>query len=173
MSETTAEAAEPEQSPAEARFVDRHWGLVCVLCVFPLAAILHYTLTFHTTCMLNPFYHWGNDYSNPTLLRYWLTRDPALWAGMLIAHIGYHRGLRMPALRTHAGIFLVATAPFTLWVWDIPFTNRVLCRTLHDDRLQVAGVTITGNHIFLMAFVLHVVLYWLLRRRRIVAEAAA
>ena len=172
MSDTAADAAESEEGAApRGSFSDRHWALVCVLSVFPLAAILHYTITFHTTCMLNPFYHWGNDYSNPTLLRYWLTRDPALWAGMLLAHIGYHRGLRWPVLRFHVGIFLVATLPFTIWVWDIPFTNRVLCRTLHDDRLQLAGFGVTGSHIFLLCFLLHAALFLLLRRRRSAAAS--
>ncbi len=73
------------------------------------------------------------DYT-PHAVSIWLTADWSLLVALLSAAVMYllggsHKTIRMPVLA-----FVIAFAPLALWVWDIPFSGRIICRFLHDGR---------------------------------------
>jgi len=76
-----------------------HWGVWCVLIIFPLAAIAHNAIFYSGTCMLNPF---GSDYSDWPTLKAWLSRDPSLPWAIGCSFMIYYFGQKNPMLRVLA-----------------------------------------------------------------------
>lgn len=131
---------------ARVRAESLRWALACVLVVPPLAAILHHVVFYRATCMLNDF---GPEYGLMTV-GLWLSRDPSLWVAMLIALAAYQLGNRLTGLRPLAIPFVLAFLPLTLWIWDLPFTGRIICHYLHDDQLLLAeGVPFKSRYLYL------------------------
>src|SRR5438067_8967145 len=121
--------------PAGDRFPDRleHWRTVCVLLVIPLTAMLHHLMNQHR-CILETF---GNDY-NLSSLRQLLLRDPSLPWAIAAMVLVYHLGLRSNFIRRAAAPAFAAFLPLSVWLWDIPFTGRVICHHLHDRHMMLA-----------------------------------
>ncbi|MFP8878630.1 MAG: hypothetical protein VCE43_03755 [Myxococcota bacterium] len=173
MNETASKPAETATDSVRPSALDRHWGAVCFLAVFPLTAILHNSVFFPATCILNAFGQWGDDYTSLQLLRMWLLRDPALWIGFLLAHVAYHAGIRRPVWRLLLAAFLVAFLPLTVWIWDIPFTDRVICYSMHDGRLRFGAFTLSSKHVYFACSALYGVLLLAMRGRIRAAWARA
>jgi hypothetical protein len=129
---------------------DRQWLWVSGLLTFPLAAVLHNGVFYLSNCMLNPF---GPSYLDMPTLGRWLSRDPALpWSIVLAALINW-LGHRIPALRTAVWPLLFCFLPLTIWIWDIPLTDRLICRLFHDGKLMVLGVPVRSRHFYLAGLV--------------------
>lgn len=121
------------------------WALACALSVLPVAAILHHAVFYQTTCMLNPF---GADYSLD-VLALWLSRDPSLWIALLLGLAAFQLGNRVRGLRPLVLPFVVAFAPLALWIWDLPFSGRIICNLFHDERLVLMeGVALRSRHLY-------------------------
>jgi hypothetical protein len=134
------------------------WRLVCAAAVLPLSAILHHVVFFPKTCMLNPFWKGGDG----AWLRL-LGHDPALPVAFFLALLLFGLGRALPAVRSHVALFGVAFAPLALWLWDLPFSERVIHAHLHDLRVVVHGVALQSRHFYALGVVLYVGL--LLARR--------
>ena len=131
------------------------WALICCLNFFPLAAALHNAVFYRPTCMLNPF---GHDYASLSVLATWLARDPSVPWAVVGSMLIYWAGLGLPILRMLAAPIFIAFLPLTIWIWDIPFTSRVICASFHDGRLALFGVPIMSRHFYLLGLVTYVVL---------------
>jgi hypothetical protein len=97
---------------------------------FPLTAVLHHAVFYQPTCILNNF---GPDYT-ATVLMSWLSLDPSPYVALVGALVAFVLAMHYPVLRLAIVAFLIATIPLTVWIWDIPFTGRIICRLGHDGR---------------------------------------
>jgi hypothetical protein len=95
------------------------------LTVMPLTAILHNLVFYHPTCLLNPF---GPE--SVSAYQAWFFRDPSLGWAVVAATLMWAFAPRSAVIW-----FLIAFAPLTLWIWDIPGSGRTICRHFHDGRL--------------------------------------
>lgn len=129
----------------------RWWTLTCILLVLPLGAIAHHAVFYHGQCMLNPFK--GSDYSDPSTLWAWISRDPSLPWAIVLAFSTYFVGRSCSMVKLLAACFLVAFLPLSLWIWDIPFTGRYI-EQFHDSRLQVLGLTVMSRHFYELGMLL-------------------
>jgi hypothetical protein len=109
---------------------DRSWKMVAVLTFFPVTAILHNAIFKPHRCVLNLV---GNDYY-PSVLAKWASSDPSPWLAMILTVVTYVVGARKPLFRPLVMAFLIAFLPLAIWVWDIPYTGGIVCRTLHDGK---------------------------------------
>lgn len=126
----------------------RRWVAVCALNIIPLTAILHHLAFFRPTCILNNF---GHDYT-PAVILNWLSHDPSLPIAVALVIILYFIGRRFEAMRVPALVFFFAFLPLSVWIWDIPFTNRVICYSFHDGRgwLRSKHLYIFGTAVWLI-----------------------
>ena len=142
----------PTASPLTDAGARLWWRVVCVLSVLPVAALLHYGVFHRPTCMLNNF---GHEYT-PAVVGAWLMRDPSLpWAiaAMVAAH---WIGARVLLARALVAPGFITGLLFTLWIWDVPFTGRVVCDHFHDKGFVVAGVGLGTKHIAGVCAVMYV-----------------
>ncbi len=141
--------------------------LGCLALVFPLTAILHQTVFFPKMCMLNKL---GADYT-PEVIAKWLSRDPSLALAALLAWSFYRLADRYRSLRVFLIPFLVGFAPLCVWVWDIPFTGRAICASMHDKQIVFPGGGYLRNrHLYVLGAIVFGALsswFWLRRRRAI------
>lgn len=156
----------PFKAPAASPMSDANallwWRVVCAVSVLPIAALLHWGLFHHPTCMLNNF---GHEYT-PAVIWAWLSRDPALpWAviGMFLV---YRIGLNWSALRALIAPGFVAGLLFTLWIWDIPWSGRAVCGHFHDDAFMIAeGVPMRSKHVLGVCAILYTSsMFWVFPR---------
>ena len=106
------------------------WRLLTALAAIPLTAIFHNLLFYRSECMLNSF---GKE-ALPTYIS-WLSKDPSLpWAIIRAATI-YTAGKSAPWLKTLVLPFLIGFLPLSIWIWDIPGTGRIICRSFHENKL--------------------------------------
>lgn len=149
----------------------RWWLLVCVTLFVPVAAALHHLIFFPHQCVLADT---GYDY-DPATLAAWLARDPSpAWAAL--AALGIHRiGLRSRRVRSMVAPVFVAFIPLSIYLWDIPFTGKAVCRLSHDGNLILFGSTALRTlHLYGLGAVVWAVLFGLLlveRRRFELREA--
>jgi hypothetical protein len=129
------------------------WALTCVLLVLPLAAIAHNSVFYPSRCMLDPF---GADYSSLEVLSAWLSRDPSLPWSIAMALATFLLGRQVPLIKILAACLLISFMPLAIWIWDIPFTGRVICFLAHDDRLQVLGWPVRTRYFYFLGIVLFV-----------------
>lgn len=109
----------------------------------------------------------GPDYDLHTI-GLWLSRDPSLPLGIVIALIVYFAGKKFGFLRTITAIGVVASVPLVVWVWDIPFTHRIVCSSFHDSKLRLPdGTIVTSLWIYVLSAILFVALMIFRYRRRI------
>lgn len=110
--------------------------------VFPISALLHHAVFYRPTCMLNPF---GEDYYIEVIIK-WLSNDPSLFLALLISIFLYILAGRVKLAHSAVVALVIAFLPLAIWIWDIPYTGRVICDLLHDGKtfmhtryLYVAG----------------------------------
>jgi hypothetical protein len=82
----------------------------------------------------------GDDYTVESVRQLFL-RDPSFpWAVAAMVLL-YHWGKRWGGLRTAVVPAFAATIPLSIWLWDIPFSGRVVHSHLHDGRIVLPGGT--------------------------------
>lgn len=140
------------------------WGVVAGLLFFPFTAILHHAVFYSPQCILNPY---GPEYTHETL-RALIATDPSLALGAALALATWRIGIRFRAMQTFALAFLVAFAPLTIWLWDIPFTARAICRHFHDGQYGLRSA-----YFYALGAALFLPLLWLIKRRRSLRHARA
>lgn len=127
------------------------WIIASVLSVIPLTAILHHSMFYPHTCILDPF---GPDYM-PSVVYDWISRDPSLPWSIIIMTLAYNIGNRYHKFRILILPVFVSFLPLSLWVWDLPFTNRTICRHFHGGRLVIFGdIPLTRRYFYIFGFVL-------------------
>ena len=147
--------AAPIAATAPAR---RAWWLtLSVLLVIPFTAVSHHAVFFRPTCMLNHFN--ATDY-NLEGLRMWLAGDPSLYVAVVAAVLVWFVGHRWEIVRLLAAPFWVSFVPFSLWIWDIPGSGRLICRLCHDGRivLPVLDHTVRSRDLYLLGILTYALL---------------
>jgi hypothetical protein len=104
-----------------------------LLATIPLTAIFHHAIFYRPTCMLNCF---GQDYHIGVVLS-WLRNDPSLPLALLAAIVVWVAGLYLSQIRPWVFAFFLAFLPLSIWIWDIPFTGRLVCYTFHDGKTLI------------------------------------
>lgn len=133
------------------------WATLSVLLVIPFTAVLHHAVFFRPTCMLNHFN--ATDY-NLAGLRLWLSGDPSLYVALVAAVLVWFVGRQWEIVRLLAAPFWVSFVPFSLWIWDIPGSGRLICRLCHDGRivLPLLDLTVRTRHLYLVGMATYAVL---------------
>jgi hypothetical protein len=142
----------------------RSWYTACVLLVIPLTALLHYLFNLHR-CMLETF---GDDYTVESVRQLFL-RDPSLPWAIAAMVLVYHVGKRSPWVRRAVAPAFAASIPLSVWLWDIPFSGRAVCRHMHDGRMMLAeGVKLDTKWICALCLLFYLAIQSILfyRRRR-------
>ncbi len=131
------------------RFAGRHrWRWTCATLVVPYAAVLHHAVFFPRTCVWNPFEGADRFSTNPGRL---LREDPSLPWAVAAAVLTYRAGKNRRPVRRLVGPLFASTVPLSVWLWDLPFSGRVLCRTVHDGNLKVGRVKVRSAHFYPLA----------------------
>jgi hypothetical protein len=131
---------------------------------FPLTAVFHHAVFYPSSCILNNF---GHEYT-PAVVMAWLSLDPSPYVALVGALIVFVLAMSYPALRLAVLASLLATIPLTVWIWDIPFTGRIVCRLLHDGRTVISSLDL-----YLFAAISFApIWYWLWRNSGGSAQAA-
>lgn len=140
------------------RHDNRFWGVFCALLVLPFGAALHHAVFFRPTCMMNNFSM--QDYTDVAGLQRWLMADPSLGWAIAMAFTTYHLGRRFDVLRRLAAPINLSFLPLSIWIWDIPFTHRVVCMTGHDGRIALAdGMPMRTMYLYFLGAALTAV-FW-------------
>lgn len=140
----------PSENPLESRSAMRWWRVTCLLSLLPIAAVVHNVVLpgTRTTCMLNNL---GAPDWRIDVIVDWLRRDPSLFIAAAFMALVYKLGLRSGTLRALVAPGFVSSILYSLWIWDIPFTGRVVCMTMHDNRLLLAEGWPVTSKLLLMA----------------------
>ena len=142
----------------------RSWRLVCLVAFFPFLTIWHHAVFHHSQCILNP--QRALDYSFESI-SHLLTTNPAIYAAGTMCLMCYYLGNRLSRYRYLLVFFCIAFAPLTIWIVDIPFTGRFICRTLHDDRFMLfADTPLRSRYFYLLGATLFTGLLFPFRGRR-------
>lgn len=145
------------------------WRAVCILLVFPLAAAAHNAVFYYPSCMLAPFVKpYQGDYTLD-IVAAWLSRDPSLPWAMATAMAAYYIGRNSNVeFKLIIASVAVAFLPLAVWIWDIPFTGRIVCHAAHDQRLQIFGTAVMSRHFYAIGLIGTIVLSWIsiLRARK-------
>jgi hypothetical protein len=110
------------------------------LTILPFTAILHNAIFYHPQCLLNPF---GPE--SLSAYEAWFFRDPSLGWAVVAATLTW-----VLAPRSAVIWFLIAFAPLTVWIWDIPGSGRFICRHFHDGKLILPILGHVGSRDFYM-----------------------
>jgi hypothetical protein len=121
------------------------WGLTCTLLALVFTAIAHHAIFYPHQCLLDAF---GADYSADALAA-WLSRDPSLPSAFAMTFVIFLLGKQFLPVKKIAACFCVSFLPLALWIWDIPFTGRLICVHAHDDRLKILGWPIKSSHFYM------------------------
>lgn len=128
--------------------VNKPWAAQCAALVIPYTAAWHHMVFYRPTCLLNPF---GPEYNWETVSTI-LMRDPSLAWALLTAIVTYFAGLhaRIGRLVQLAALpVFIGFIPVSLWVWDIPFAGRPICRHWHDGKLVLPLLgTMRGTYLY-------------------------
>lgn len=135
----------------------RRWVVIACLLVFPITAIAHHLVFYPQMCMLNPF---GPAYDMATVAT-WLRYDWSPYLGVALAALAYLVGRVFEGVRVWSLAFVLATAPLSLWLWDLPIGQRPICNLAHDDR-----IFLSARHLYLFALVACPIVAVRLRRFR-------
>jgi len=131
------------------------WALFALLTTFPLTAIFHHAIFYRPTCILNSF---GSDYRTEVILL-WLQNDPSLLFAVLGASSIWITGLYRTQFQYWIIAFLITFLPLSIWVWDIPFTDRLICHLFHDGKTPLHA-----RHLYLLGITLWIPTAILLRK---------
>lgn len=128
------------------------WAALCIACIIPIAAVLHHRIFWLSQCMLNPF---GDDYT-PSVIHAWLLGDPSLPWAIILAGVCWVLGTIYAPLKMMVAPVFSSTLPLSVWLWDIPFSGRFICRHFHDGGLALAtGVPLSTRHFYGLAGLLY------------------
>jgi hypothetical protein len=105
-------------------------------------------------CIMNKI---GPDYTVETIKR-WLSIDPSLPLAVAFALVALVAGMRWTWVRSIVAPAIVASIPLVVWIWDIPFTGRIICDSFHDGRLRIGSTRITTPWVYCLSAVLYVFL---------------
>jgi hypothetical protein len=130
-------------------------ALLAFLSFFPLTAVFHHAVFFRPTCILNNF---GAEYT-PSVIAIWLSLDPSPYVALIGTLLVFVAAVRYPILRLAVLAFVIAMIPLTLWIWDIPFSGRIVCDWGHDGRSPINSLDL---YIF-AAISFAPIWYWLWR----------
>lgn len=143
-----------------------YWRLTCTALVFFLTAFFHHAIFYRQTCMLNLF---GPDYY-PSIVARWLSQDPSFWLACFCALVVCRAGRQYRWLRGWILPLPYVFFPLTVYIWDIPFSGRFICRTFHDHKFTLMnGITLDTLHLYAaggIAYVLWVVLSAKIKSRK-------
>ncbi|NOZ21194.1 MAG: hypothetical protein GXP25_08895 [Planctomycetes bacterium] len=141
------------------------WGATCVLNVIPIAAVLHHAVIYYQRCMLQPF-SYGYEVNWGVVYR-WATHDAALPWAILLAIGVFRLGLRISHIKLAVAPVFISFLPISLWVWDIFFLNRPICRYLHDGKFVLwQGCPLRGRHLYVFGACIYVAfLIYLIQQR--------
>src|SRR5437660_975028 len=116
--------------PHDTNGIDKEWWrIACIVSVIPIAAILHHRIFWKSTCILRPF---GGDYT-PSVVHDWLLRDPSLPWAMVLCVLAWSVGRRFSVIKLLVAPLFLSFLPLSIWLWDIPFSGRYICRHFHDN----------------------------------------
>ena len=142
------------------------WRINCIAIVIPLTVILHYAIG-RRNCLLNNI---GPDYNFSTIPLVLKGTVALPWA-IVLAIVTYHLGKKYLSIRILAAPVFLSFLTFSIWVWDIPFSSRAICRYLHDGRSAgLIGMALRGRHIFaadMLIYILFLTYILISVRRRI------
>jgi hypothetical protein len=139
------------------------WWRTCVITsTIPVAAVLHHGVFWRPTCMLNPFQ--VSEWIGPGV-GIWLLRDPSLPWAIVFAFSLDRIATFAPLVKLLAAPLFAAFLPLSIYVWDIPFTHRIVCATLHDGRFRIHGHLIQGRFLYLLGGLVYLIVLLRLRRR--------
>lgn len=126
----------PSENPLASRHALRWWRVICLLSILPVAAAFHNVVlpASRSTCMLNPLH--VADWTLDSIILF-LRSDPSLLLAMLTMGAVYLAGFRVGTLRALVAPGFVSSILYSLWIWDIPFTGRTICYTVHDNRVML------------------------------------
>ena len=125
---------------------NQRWWRMCVAAsVVPFAAMLHHLVFYPRSCMLNDF--GAIDYIDPIALD-WFMRDPSLAWAVVLAFSLNALAQRSALVKVAVAPLFAAFLPLSIWVWDIPFSGRIVCETFHDGKFQVMGVVMHGRYLY-------------------------
>ena len=131
------------------------WKLYCFLLVIPFTAIFHHVIFFRPTCMLNPF---GKSYADIAVISKWLVNDPSIYCAALAFVFVFFLGKKSKLVISLSRSFFLAFLPLSFWIWDIPFTGRVICDNFHDDQIMIFGsVPLRTRYFYMLGVALGVV----------------
>jgi hypothetical protein len=154
--------ASPIYSPEAGSAVEGlWWKLLAAALVIPLTAVWHHAVFYSPRCMLNDF---GPDYT-PDVVATWLARDPSLPWAMMTALVIYGLGNRWRLVRVLAAPAFLAFLPLAVWIWDIPFTGRIVCDWGHDKKAPL-GFVMRTRYLYLAGALIYVVLLGLTLARQ-------
>jgi hypothetical protein len=142
-----------------------YWILCCLFATIPLTAALHHALFYPHTCILDRF---GADYTAP-VLQAWLLRDPSLPWALAAAAVAHGAGRKSGMVRLLVAPVFISFVPLSLWVWDIPFTGRTICRHFHNGKLVLWGVPVTRRYFYaagIATYLAFVGVLWFRRSRQ-------
>jgi hypothetical protein len=131
-------------------------AVLAFLSFFPLTAVFHHAVFYRPTCILNNF---GPEYT-PSVVATWLSLDPSPYVALIAALLVFIAAVRYPILRLAVLAFVIAMVPLTVWIWDIPFSGRIVCHLGHDGRSPVNSMDL---YIF-GAISFAPIWYWLWRK---------
>jgi hypothetical protein len=134
------------------------WLAQSLALFIPFAAILHNTIFFRPTCMLKPF---GLEYDAETVAKL-VRQDPSVALAAVAAVCVCVAGLKLPwpIVRAWVPGFLIGFAPLSLWIWDVPFAGRPVCRLWHDERLVLPLLgPVHSRHLYILGLALFVTLF--------------
>ena len=141
----------------------RSWRLVCIAAFLPLMTIWHHAVFFRPQCILNP--QRAVDYTFESITHL-LTTNPAIYVAGFMCIACYYLGNRLMQYRYLLVLFCIAFAPLALWIVDIPFTERWICRTLHDDQIMLfADTPLRSRYFYLLGATLFTGLFFRYRGR--------
>jgi len=133
----------------------RRWLRTCRLLVVPYTAVLHHALFFPGTCLWVPFEATPH---RTTDLRRFVREDGSLVWSIALAAATYRLGQRRPKVQRLFGPLVTGLLPLSLWIWDVPFSERAMCRYLHDGKLSIKGCPVRTAHIYSLSAILYMVL---------------
>jgi hypothetical protein len=145
--------------------IRKWWMTICIVTVIPATAVFHHLVFFRPSCMLNLF---GRDYY-PSVIILWLSHDPSLPLAIAAMTLIYFVGRKAALVRIAIAPIFLSFLPLSIWIWDIPFTNRVVCRTFHDGHVMLGnGIHLTTRHFYLLGVLVYLglVSFLLIRKRR-------
>lgn len=98
----------------------------------------------------------GQDYA-PTAITEWLLSDLSFCSALAVMLVVYLIGRGRLWTKTLVAPVFSSLLPFSLWIWDIPFSGRYICRRFHDGRfLLVSGWPLNTGYFVVLGLTLYV-----------------